>query len=71
MKKALTLILCMLLPLTALAKENSYKVAYDGGSLPDLKSGATLKLYIEGDRLPRGRGTYILPDSEPLLQSVT
>jgi hypothetical protein len=41
----------MLFPITALANGNSYKIAYDGGSLPDLKSGAAMKLFLDGDRI--------------------
>lgn len=31
--------------------DNSYKVTYDGGSLPDLKSGTGMKLYIEANQI--------------------
>ena len=47
MKHALTLFLCLVVPLASLAGDNSYKVTYDGGSLSDIKAGAGLKLYIE------------------------
>ena len=47
MKRLLALLLCLVIPVTAFAAENTYKVAYDGGSLPDLKSGKTIKLSIE------------------------
>jgi CxxC motif-containing protein (DUF1111 family) len=47
MRFAMTLLLCLLVPATSIAAENSYKVAYDGGSLPDLKTGTNVKLYIE------------------------
>jgi len=33
----------------AYAGDNSYKVTYDGGSLPDIKSGTGVKLYIEAN----------------------
>jgi hypothetical protein len=36
MKITIAAILCVLLPLTAFAGDNSYKVSYDGGSVPDL-----------------------------------
>jgi hypothetical protein len=51
LNKAIAIFLCMLFPITALANGNSYKIAYDGGSLPDLKSGAAMKLFIDGDRI--------------------
>lgn len=47
MKRLLALLLCLVIPVTAFAADNTYKVAYDGGSLPDLKSGRTIKLSIE------------------------
>jgi hypothetical protein len=34
-----------------LAGDNAYKVAYDGGSIPDLKSGTGVKLYIDGAQI--------------------
>ncbi|MDR3437808.1 hypothetical protein [Telmatospirillum sp.] len=48
MKKLLAIFLCILFPMSALAGENAYKIAYDGGSLPDAKAGTNMKLYIEG-----------------------
>lgn len=42
----LALLLCAVIPLTAFATDNGYKVTYDGGSLPE-KSGKGLKLYID------------------------
>jgi len=40
-----------LLPITAIAGDTGYKVIYDGGSLPEMKTGANVKLYIEGDHI--------------------
>lgn len=51
MKRLLAVLFCLLLPLTAVAGEGGYKVAYDGGSIPDIKTGASLGLLIEGDHL--------------------
>jgi len=51
MKQLLAVLLCISLPLALTAGDNSYKVAYDGGSLPNLKSGANLHLYIEQDKI--------------------
>jgi CxxC motif-containing protein (DUF1111 family) len=31
--------------------DNSYKVTYDGGSVPDIKAGTGLKLYIESNQI--------------------
>jgi len=41
----------MLLPITAFAVDSGYKVTYDGGSLSEAKTGAAVKLYIEGDHI--------------------
>jgi hypothetical protein len=51
MKKLLALLLCVLFPLASFAGDNSYKIAYDGGSLPDVKAGTDMKLFIEGDKI--------------------
>lgn len=41
----LTIVLCILLPMTAVA-EDGYKVSYDGGSIPEVKTGTELRLFI-------------------------
>ncbi|MFY9905070.1 MAG: hypothetical protein WBX02_05750 [Terriglobales bacterium] len=51
MKGLLSVLLCIAIPLLAFAGDNSYKVTYDGGSLPDLKAGTGVKLYIEGNQV--------------------
>ena len=51
MKKLLALILCIIFPASAFAGDNSYKIAYDGGSIPDAKAGTNMKLYIEGSNI--------------------
>src|SRR5579864_8074601 len=51
MKKTFALMLCILVPIAVFAADNSYKVNYDGGSLPDLKAGTGLKLYIESNQI--------------------
>jgi hypothetical protein len=57
MKKFLAAVLCIVFPLSALAGDNSYKVAYDGGSLSNAKTGAEMKLFIDGPnvRLMQGK----------------
>ena len=50
MKQLLAVFLCLTFPLAAFAGDMSYKVTYDGGSLPDIKSGTDLHLYIDQDR---------------------
>lgn len=52
MNKMLAVLLCVLMPVTAFsATDNSYKVAYDGGSLTDIKAGNDAKLYIEAAQI--------------------
>src|ERR1700731_4679844 len=61
MNKLLALVLCLALPLTLLASGNSYKVTYDGGSVPDAKAGTGMKLFIDANqvRLVRDKGYVI------------
>ena len=51
MKRLLAILLCILFPAMAFAGENSYKIAYDGGSIPDLKAGANMVLVIDGSNI--------------------
>lgn len=56
MKKTLAMLLCIFVPTAVFATvDNSYKVMYDGGSLPDIKTGTGLKLYIESNQLRLAR----------------
>ena len=63
--KATALLLCLMLiqiQFSAAAKDSGYTVIYDGGSLPGLKSGAKMKMYIEssGIRLMDDKGKTLL-----------
>ena len=51
-------ILCFALALSTAAKDAGYTVIYDGGSIPGLKAGEKLKMYIEsgGIRLTDDKG---------------
>ena len=51
MKSFLALLLCIAIPFTVLSAGTSYKVTYDGGSLPDTRSGTGLHLFIEQDKV--------------------
>jgi hypothetical protein len=51
MKQLLALILSASLTTMCFADDNSYKVMYDGGSVPGVKAGTDLKLYIESNQL--------------------
>jgi hypothetical protein len=50
---ALALLLCFTIPFASVtvAKDNGYSVMYDGGSLPDLKAGKKLTMYIEASQI--------------------
>ena len=51
MKQFLAAILCIVVPLALTASHNGYKVAYDGGSLSDVKAGTALHLFIDQDKV--------------------
>lgn len=43
--------LSILVPITMVAADDGYKVSYDGGSVPDIKTGTDLRLHIESNQL--------------------
>jgi len=51
MKRLLAAVLCLAIPTALVSRDNGYRVKYDGGSIPDIKSGSGLKLYIEPNQL--------------------
>jgi len=51
MRHVFAVFLCIAIPLAAFAGDNSYKITYDGGSLPDTKAGTGVKLYIESNQV--------------------
>jgi hypothetical protein len=50
-KQLLAILLCAALPIATFANDNSYKVAYDGGSLSDVKAGVGLRLYLNAGQI--------------------
>jgi CxxC motif-containing protein (DUF1111 family) len=56
MQACLAAVLCFVIPVTALASESGYGVMYDGGSLPDIKAGAKVHMYLEGDKVRIAQG---------------
>jgi hypothetical protein len=50
MKSLIAALLCLLLPISVLAESAGYKVAYDGGSVPQ-KAGTSMFLYIEANQI--------------------
>ena len=51
MKKLLVVLLCALFPVSSIAGDNSYKIVYDGGSVPNAKAGNDMKLYMDGPNI--------------------
>ncbi len=47
LKSFIAAILCLLVPTVAFAADNSYKVAYDGGSIQSVKSGSSAEFAID------------------------
>ena len=62
MRRFLALLLCFLVPAVAFAADNTYKVAYDGGSVGGLKAGTSLKLSVEE------KGIRLIKDKESVLE---
>ena len=61
MNKLLAVVLCFTIPIAVCAGDNSYKVTYDGGSVPDQKAGTGMKLFIDQNqvRLVRDKGNVV------------
>ncbi len=51
MRSIIAITLCIFVPMAAFAADNGYKLAYDGGSIPDVKTGASLKLHIDSNQI--------------------
>jgi hypothetical protein len=51
LKKVLALFLCVVIPVTVFASDSGFKVGYDGGSLPDVKAGTSMKLYMADSKI--------------------
>ncbi len=43
--------LLILLPITMTARDNGYNIKYDGGSVPDVKAGNQLRMYIDANQI--------------------
>ncbi len=66
MKRFIALFLCCIFPISAFAGDNSYKIAYDGGSIQNLKAGTDLRIVIDGSnlRLMKNKGEIaVIPSS--------
>lgn len=57
-------VLCLAVPFTSFAGDGGYGVVYDGGSLAGVKTGAKVKMYIEGDKVrfaEEGKDILVVP----------
>jgi hypothetical protein len=51
MKKLIALLLCCFFPVFTFGGDNGYKVAYDGGSIPNAKAGTPMRLVVDGTNI--------------------
>ena len=51
MKRLLAVVLSIILPVVAFGGDTSFKIVYDGGSVPATKAGTDLKMYIESNQV--------------------
>jgi len=51
MRHVLALVMCLVVPIAVFGGDGGYKVTYDGGSIADVKSGSSMKVYIEGSQI--------------------
>jgi hypothetical protein len=51
MKSLIATVLCTVIPIVAFAADSGYRVNYDGGSIPSIKAGVGLKLYIDSKQV--------------------
>jgi CxxC motif-containing protein (DUF1111 family) len=60
MKRILAVVLCIAIPVVTFAasKDVAYGVRYDGGSIPGVKAGQGLKLYIESNQIRFAQGKH-------------
>ena len=66
MKKMLTLLLCVMVSTMMFGKDDGFGVAYDGGSVQGIKTGAGLRLHVDSDqiRLMKGKeDVLVIPAS--------
>jgi hypothetical protein len=65
--RSLALVLSLFIPVSLVASDVGHNVMYDGGSLPDLKAGTKIKMYIEADKIrftedgKQGKEIIVLP----------
>ena len=60
MKHLLAAVLCIVIPIAMFAGDTGYNITYDGGSLPETKAGAGVKMYIESNQIRFVKGKTAL-----------
>lgn len=66
LQSSVVIALCLVMPLVAFAGDSGYGVTYDGGSLPGVKTGAKVKMYIESGKIrfaEGGQDMVVIPAS--------
>ena len=51
MKQMLALLLCVMISAMAFGRDDGYTVAYDGGSVQGIKTGANLKIHVDSNQI--------------------
>ena len=51
MKKILALLLCVMISTMVFGGDGGYGVSYDGGSVQGIKTGASLKIYVDTNHI--------------------
>ena len=51
MKRIFAVVLSTIMPIMAVAGDSSFKVVYDGGSVPATKAGQSMKLFIDQNQI--------------------
>ena len=66
MNRLVAVFLCIIFPISAFGGDNSYKIAYDGGSIQGVKAGTDMKLFLDGSniRITKGKSEIaVIPAS--------
>ncbi len=65
MQRLIAAVLCLVIPAVAFAADSGYKVTYDGGSVPDLKTGTGVRLHFDSDIIQIVNGKASVIDIKP------
>lgn len=60
MKSTIVAVLCLVLSFAAIARDPGYAVKYDGGSIPNLRTGSEIGIVIQGDQILIGKGKTLI-----------